>query len=479
MSNGTGRRCESPWSAYRAGRRSRSIPGASTVFVPSGVELDFGATAKGLCADRAARAIGAATRAGVLVSLGGDISIGGPERDDGWVVLVSDDHAGSPDAVERDALGSRIAVRSGGVATSGTTVRRWRRGEIELHHVVDPRTGAPATEHWRTVSVAAASCVDANIASTALAGDGCGCSRVARSLQAPRPPCRARRNRRDRRRMARGSRDLVLAAATNSKAIWYLTRGTGMVSLVLLTASVALGIAEVVRFATPRWPRFVVAALHRNISLLATAFLAVHIITAVADSFAPIRIVDVFVPFVGTYRPLWLGLGAVGLDLLLALVISSLLRERIGYKAWRAVHWAAYACWPVALLHGLGTGSDTRVRWAVFINVGVPRRGRGGDMGAGGLDSHRIFRTARACRARDHDDRASVSSRGWWPSRCDRAGPARPEHRARCSLRARRQRCPRPRVRPRRRWRGSQFPSRARYAARSVRRARPPAARRS
>lgn len=143
-----------------------------------------------------------------------------------------------------------------------------------------------------------------------------------------------------------------------------------MISLVLLTASVALGIAEVVRFATPRWPRFVVAALHRNVSLLATTFLAVHIVTAVADSFAPIRIVDVFVPFVGTYRPLWLGLGAIALDLLLALMITSLLRERIGYRAWRAVHWAAYACWPVALLHGLGTGSDTRARWAVFINVG-------------------------------------------------------------------------------------------------------------
>jgi len=162
----------------------------------------------------------------------------------------------------------------------------------------------------------------------------------------------------------------VLAAATNSKALWYLTRGTGMVSLVLLTASVGLGIAEVVRLATPRWPRFVVAGLHRNVSLLATAFLAVHIITAVADSFAPIRIVDVFVPFVGTYRPLWLGLGAVGLDLLVALVVTSLLRERLGYKLWRTVHWAAYACWPVALLHGLGTGSDTRARWAVFINLG-------------------------------------------------------------------------------------------------------------
>jgi hypothetical protein len=143
-----------------------------------------------------------------------------------------------------------------------------------------------------------------------------------------------------------------------------------MVSLVLLTASVAFGVAEVARFATPRWPRFVVAALHRNISLLATVFISIHVVTAVADSFAPIRIVDVFVPFVGTYRPFWLGLGAVSFDLLIALIVTSLLRERIGYTAWRAVHWAAYACWPIALLHGLGTGSDTRERWAVFVNLG-------------------------------------------------------------------------------------------------------------
>jgi predicted ferric reductase len=142
-----------------------------------------------------------------------------------------------------------------------------------------------------------------------------------------------------------------------------------MVSLVLLTVSVALGVAQVVRFATPRWPRFVVAALHKNASLLAVAFLAVHIIAAIADSFAPIRLVDAFIPFVGTYRPLWLGLGTVAFDAILALVITSLLRERIGYGAWRAVHWAAYAAWPVALLHGLGTGSDTRARWGVIVNV--------------------------------------------------------------------------------------------------------------
>jgi len=142
-------------------------PDASTVFVPKGVELDFGATAKGLCADRAARAIADVTGAGVLVSLGGDIAIDGPEQEAGWAVWVTDDHAAVPGSAELDGLGQRITVRAGGVATSGTTVRRWRRGEIEVHHVVDPRTGLPAAEHWRTVSVAAASCVDANIASTA------------------------------------------------------------------------------------------------------------------------------------------------------------------------------------------------------------------------------------------------------------------------------------------------------------------------
>ena len=134
----------------------------STVRIPAGVELDLGATAKALCADRAARAAGAATGTALLVGLGGDIAIGGPELATGWEVLVTDNHAASP-----GSDGQRIIVRSGGVATSGTTVRRWRRGKAEVHHIIDPTSGLPAAEHWRTVSVAAASCVDANIASTA------------------------------------------------------------------------------------------------------------------------------------------------------------------------------------------------------------------------------------------------------------------------------------------------------------------------
>ena len=131
-----------------------------------------------------------------------------------------------------------------------------------------------------------------------------------------------------------------------------------MVALVLLTASVVLGVLEVKRWSTERWPRFVTAGLHKNISLLSVVFLAIHIATTVVDGFAPIGWLDVVIPFRSPYRPLWLGLGAVAVDLLIALTVSSLLRGRIGHRAWRAIHWAAYACWPVAALHGMGTGTD-------------------------------------------------------------------------------------------------------------------------
>lgn len=160
---------------------------------------------------------------------------------------------------------------------------------------------------------------------------------------------------------------MLIAAATNSKALWYLTRGTGLVALVLLSISVALGVAEAIRWTRPAWPRFVTAALHKNISLLATAFLAVHIVTTVVDAFAPIRWLDAVVPFISKYRPVWLGLGAVAVDLLIAVTVTSLLRPRIGYRLWKAVHWAAYACWPVAIVHGLGTGSDSRHGWALAV----------------------------------------------------------------------------------------------------------------
>jgi methionine sulfoxide reductase heme-binding subunit len=161
----------------------------------------------------------------------------------------------------------------------------------------------------------------------------------------------------------------VLAAAGPS-AYWYLTRSSGAVALVLLTFALVLGVVDVGRWSTERWPRFVVDSLHRNASLLALAFLGLHIITAVLDSFAPISLVNAVIPFTGSYRPFWLGLGALSFDLMLAVILTSLLRRRMGHSTWRAVHWLAYASWPIALLHGFGTGSDAKSSWLLVISIG-------------------------------------------------------------------------------------------------------------
>jgi predicted ferric reductase len=145
--------------------------------------------------------------------------------------------------------------------------------------------------------------------------------------------------------------------------LWYATRATGVMALVLLTATVVLGVAGTARFATPRWPRVITARLHRNLSLLAVAFVATHVLTTELDPYAPVGWVSAIVPFASPYRTFWLGLGTVAFDMLLAVVVTSLLRARLGYRAWRAVHWLGYACWPVALWHGLGTGTDSRLSW--------------------------------------------------------------------------------------------------------------------
>ena len=158
------------------------------------------------------------------------------------------------------------------------------------------------------------------------------------------------------------------AATLGPTAYWYLTRATGMVSLLLLSAIVVLGVLGPMRVtAQPRWPRFAIDSVHRDLALMAVVFIVIHVVTTVLDGFAPIGLIDAIIPFRSPYRPLWLGFGTVAFDLILALVITSLVRRRLGYGAWRAVHWLAYACWPVAVLHGLGTGSDSRQLWALAI----------------------------------------------------------------------------------------------------------------
>jgi len=163
----------------------------------------------------------------------------------------------------------------------------------------------------------------------------------------------------------------MLAAGIAPKALWYLTRGAGVVTLLLLTASVVLGAVTSARWSSPRWPMFVIEWLHRNISLLVLVFLTIHVASAVIDGFVPLRWVEAIVPFSSAYKPLWVGLGAVALDLLVAVAVTSLVRVRIGYRTWRVVHWTAYACWPVALVHSIGTGSDTAHGWILVVDAVV------------------------------------------------------------------------------------------------------------
>jgi sulfoxide reductase heme-binding subunit YedZ len=149
--------------------------------------------------------------------------------------------------------------------------------------------------------------------------------------------------------------------------MWYATRASGYTALLLLSASVVLGVLTSSRETRRDWPRFVVQSLHRNLSLLVGVFLIIHILTSVIDPFAKLNFIDAFVPFVATYRPLWLGLGVVGFELLIAITATSLMRHRLGWRSWRFVHLFAYASWPIAVVHGLGTGTDTKSLWALLL----------------------------------------------------------------------------------------------------------------
>jgi ferric reductase like protein len=163
----------------------------------------------------------------------------------------------------------------------------------------------------------------------------------------------------------------LLAApfTSGSSLLWYSTRATGIVALVLLTGTVMLGVIGTARAASVRWPRLVTASLHKNLALTSIALVGVHVLTTVLDPYAAISLAAAFVPFSSPYRPLWLSLGAVAFDLLLAVIVTSLLRDRLKHRSWQLVHLLVYASWPVALWHGLGTGTDTRLAWVLGINV--------------------------------------------------------------------------------------------------------------
>lgn len=154
------------------------------------------------------------------------------------------------------------------------------------------------------------------------------------------------------------------------QSLWFASRATGLVAVTLLTLTLVLGILGAGRYTGDRWPRFTLAALHRNVSLMMVLFLVVHVSTAIVDPYAGIGWLDAVLPFTSVYHPVWLGLGSVALDLMVAVLLTSALRLRLSHRVWRAVHWAGYACWPIGLVHGWGIGGrDSRQYWVLSLEV--------------------------------------------------------------------------------------------------------------
>ena len=270
-------------------------------------------------------------------------------------------------------------ISSGGLATSGIGVRQWRLGSHQVHHIVDPGTGLPATLCWRTVSRPRQRVCRRTrrarlpwcSASTPWAGwrvvsfrrGLCGSTEL---LSTPRAgPSRTQPA------SARGEHPLmtsVLATVGHgSSALWYLTAGDRPRVAHSAVGDRGARNGRLGGWTSDRWPRFLSQSLHRNLSLFCIAIVGVHVVTTVGDGYVPIGVADAILPFRSPYRPLWVGLGAMAFDMLLAVAITSALRRRIGVAAWRGVHWLAYACWPVAVMHGLGSGSDARLPGAILV----------------------------------------------------------------------------------------------------------------
>lgn len=150
----------------------------------------------------------------------------------------------------------------------------------------------------------------------------------------------------------------MLSLLTDPKGLWYLNRASGLVLLVVFTLAILLGQHATRRRENSVAPRFLWLELHRNLTLVGLMLLVLHVFTSVADEYVDISVVDVVVPFASPYRPFWLGLGTVALDLMVAILVTTALRHRIRYRIWRIAHWAAYLVWPVSVVHGLGTGTD-------------------------------------------------------------------------------------------------------------------------
>jgi sulfoxide reductase heme-binding subunit YedZ len=158
----------------------------------------------------------------------------------------------------------------------------------------------------------------------------------------------------------------TVSGAGGSQLLWYVSRGSGLVLLLLFSAIVVLGVATRVGSAPRSLPRFAVAELHRTLSLFAVALLALHVFTAILDPFVSIGWFATVVPFTSHYRTVAIGLGTFAVDLFGALIVTSMIRRHLGFRAWRAVHWLAYLAWPIAFVHSLRSGTDLHIWWVAL-----------------------------------------------------------------------------------------------------------------
>jgi sulfoxide reductase heme-binding subunit YedZ len=155
----------------------------------------------------------------------------------------------------------------------------------------------------------------------------------------------------------------------SSTTLWYATRASGIVALVLLTVTMVLGLVTTNRLRARSWPGFAQQEIHRRISMIAMVFLAIHVLTSVLDTFVSISWAAIVVPFTSSYSRFWVGVGTVSLDLMAAVFVTSLLRSRMKPTTWRALHWMAYLCWPIALAHTFGMGTDSGEPWVIALGV--------------------------------------------------------------------------------------------------------------
>jgi len=160
------------------------------------------------------------------------------------------------------------------------------------------------------------------------------------------------------------------AAFGGSQALWFVSRGSGLAVLVAFSLVLVLGVATRLGSAPPRWPRFMIAELHRILALFSVAFLALHIATAILDPYVSIGWAATVLPFASAYRTLAIALGTLAIDLGGAVLLTSLVRQHLGYRTWRAVHWLAYLSWPVAFAHSLTAGTDLRIWWVALVEWG-------------------------------------------------------------------------------------------------------------